>query len=134
MALSPGEQATVKRRTQTARNTSAAVRRAANRQRVSGVTVLQATDQAGHTYTLVLTQSEPGRAYLLVQDQKTREWRCSCFRARWQGVCAHTEAVRLLPDAAHVEAASLLNAPIQHAISADRTHRPAGQKGSARNG
>jgi len=133
MPLSPGELATVKRRTQTARNTSAAVRRAANRQRVSGATVLQATDQAGHTYTLVLTQSEPGRAYLLVLDQKSKEWRCSCFRARWQGVCAHTEAVRLPPEAAHVAAAPLLNAPIQHAISADRTHGLTGQKRSARN-
>ncbi len=93
MALSTAEHAIVKRRTQTARNTGAAVRRAANRSRVSGTTVLQATDQAGHTYTLVLTQSEPGRAYLLVQDKKSKEWRCSCFRARWQHTCPHIEAV-----------------------------------------
>lgn len=73
---------------------SAAVRRATNRQRVSGATVLQATDQAGHTYTLVLTQSEPGRAYLVVQDKKTQEWRCNCFRAQWRGACPHLDALR----------------------------------------
>ena len=94
MPLSTAEHATVQTRTKAARNTAAAVRRAANRQRVSGATVLTATDQAGHTYTLVLTQSEPGRAYLLLRDTKTQEWRCSCFRARWQGTCPHLDALQ----------------------------------------
>ena len=94
--LTTAEHITVQRRTKTARNTGAAVRRAANRQRISGATVLTATDEAGHTYTLVLTQTEPGRAYLLVQDKKTQEWRCSCFRARWQGTCQHLDALRVV--------------------------------------
>jgi len=71
---------------------------------VSGAAVLQATDRAGHTYTLVLTQKEPGKAYLLVTDKKTQEWRCSCFRARWQGTCDHLEAVRLQDAAGATDA------------------------------
>ena len=88
----------VLRQTKTARTTGAAVRRAANRQRVAGAVVLAASDQAGNAYTLVLCTKEPGRAYLLTRE-KTQEWRCSCFRARRQATCDHLEAIKLLEAA-----------------------------------
>jgi len=95
MPLSTAELQAVQRRTQSARNTAAAVRRAANRQRVSGAIVLRASDDAGLPYTLVMvTTKEPGKAYLVARDKKTQEWVCGCFAARWQGLCDHLEAIR----------------------------------------
>ncbi len=74
----------------------AAARRAANRQRVSGATVLTATDDAGLNYMLVMvTTKEPGKAYVLTRDRKTQEWVCGCFQARWKSTCDHLEAIRL---------------------------------------
>ena len=61
--LTSQEHQVTQRHTSSARTSAAAVRRAANRQRVSGAVVLAATDTAGHTYVLVLCpQKEPGRA------------------------------------------------------------------------
>src|SRR5688500_18337479 len=94
MALSTTEHALVKERTREARSTAAAVRRAANRQRVSGAVVLTATDTAGNTYTLVLIPTkDPARAYVLARDKKTQAWRCARFHARWQQTCEHLEAI-----------------------------------------
>ena len=75
---------------------TAAARRAASRQRVSGATVLHASDEHGQNYVLVMvTTKEPGKGYLVARDKKTGAWTCSCFAARWQGLCDHLEAVRL---------------------------------------
>ena len=74
---------------------AAAARRAASRQRVAGAVVLSATDTAGTAYTMVLSAKEPFRAYVLSRDPKSQKWRCSCFSARWEGVCVHLEAVGL---------------------------------------
>ncbi len=76
----------------------AAARRAANRQRVAGAVVLAATDTTGTAYTMVLCAKEPGKAYLVARDKKTQAWTCSCFAARWHGLCDHLEAVRLHDD------------------------------------
>ncbi|MGI8422988.1 MAG: hypothetical protein ACR2NO_02530 [Chloroflexota bacterium] len=85
------------RQTKAARNASAAVRRAANRQRVSGAIVLRASDDAGLDYTLVMVPAkEPGKAYLVTREKKTGAWVCGCFQARWRRTCEHLEAVRLL--------------------------------------
>ncbi len=101
MPLSTTEHQTVQRRTKDARNTGAAVRRAANRQRVSGAVVLAASAQAGNAYTLVMCpQKEPGRAYLMVREKKSGAWVCGCFQARWRQTCAHLEAIRLQDAAA----------------------------------
>jgi len=102
MPLSSSDQQGVSRETRTARNRGAAVRRAANRQRVSGAIVLTATDSAGLRYVLVMVPAkEPGKAYLVTREKKSGQWICGCFRARWQHGCDHLEAVRLLPEAAH---------------------------------
>ncbi len=83
--LTSREHRVTQRQTSSARSSAAAVRRAANRQRVSGAVVLAATDTAGHAYTLVLCpQKEPGRAYLVVRDKKSGAWICGCFQARWR--------------------------------------------------
>jgi len=96
MPLSAHEHASVKGQMRDARNRAATVRRAANRQRVSGAVVLAATDTAGNAYTLVLCpQKEPGRAYLLTRDRKSGAWVCGCFQARWKSTCDHLEAVGL---------------------------------------
>ncbi len=94
--LTSREHQVTQRQTSSARSSAAAVRRAANRQRVAGAVVLAASDQAGNTYTLVLCpQKEPGRAYLLTRDRKSGAWVCGCFRARWKSTCDHLEAVGL---------------------------------------
>ena len=96
MPLSTTEHAAVQRRTKDARSSAAAIRRAANRQRVSGAVVLAATDTAGNVYTMVLCpQKEPGRAYLLTRDRKSGAWVCGCFQARWRHTCDHLEALGL---------------------------------------
>ena len=78
-----------------------AARRAANRQRVSGATVLSATDATGLNYMLVMVSAkEPGKAYVLTRDRKTQEWTCGCFQARWKQTCDHLEAIRLRDAAA----------------------------------
>ena len=100
MALTTTEHAAVQRRTKDARSSAATIRRAANRQRVSGAVVLQATDQAGNSYTLVMCTKEPGKAYLLTRDRKSGAWLCGCFRARWRQTCDHLEAIRLQDAAA----------------------------------
>ena len=87
----------VQRRTKSTRNTSAVVRRAANRQRVSGTIVLRARDDAGLDYTLVMVPAkEPGKAYLVTREKKTGAWICGCFQARWRRTCEHLDALRLL--------------------------------------
>jgi hypothetical protein len=57
----------------------------ANRVRVAGVKVLQATDAEGQSYVLALGDKQPSRAYVLRRDKKTGALVCDCFMARWKG-------------------------------------------------
>ena len=72
----------------------------ANRIRVAGVKVLQATDAEGRKYTLCLGDKEPSRAYVLRRDKKTGALVCDGFMAKWKGGCVRIEAAEFSAQAA----------------------------------